>query len=84
MDTATEVSKFTFDSTYIILCLGIIIALFFIFAFILKWILETNKTLDNLKRINKNFEENNELLKELIDDLNSKKERQSEQQKIEF
>jgi membrane protein insertase Oxa1/YidC/SpoIIIJ len=80
MEALTE----AFKPTYVAAGFGAIIVLILISAFIFKWILEITKILDNLKNINKNIEENNELLKELIDDLNSKKERQADQQKLEF
>jgi|GEM_PF-3289304 len=52
--------------------------------FLLKWILGIKKIIRNLEMTNIKLEENNELLRDIIEDINYRKEKSFEQQKMNF
>jgi len=70
--------------TAILLVLALVVVLFVIFIFILKKTLGVRDIAERLDELNRTLEENNEKLKELIEDVNTRKERQAEQQRMRF
>ena len=50
----------------------------------MRWILGLGKIIKNLEITNIKLEENNELLRDIIEDINYRKEKESTQQKIHF
>ncbi|MDR1834326.1 MAG: hypothetical protein LBQ96_00795 [Fusobacteriaceae bacterium] len=79
-----EIQQASLDTTAILLLLGVVVVLFIAFVVVLKKTLGIGAIVDNLNRVNRTLEENNEKLKELIEDVNTRKERQAEQQRMRF
>ncbi|MDR1831648.1 MAG: hypothetical protein LBQ97_02800 [Fusobacteriaceae bacterium] len=79
-----EIQQVSLDMTAILLVLALVVVLFVIFIFILKKTLGVRDIAERLDELNRTLEENNEKLKELIEDVNTRKERQAEQQRMRF
>jgi hypothetical protein len=74
------------NSDFVILAVVLIIifVIVIISIFLLKWILGIKKIIRNLETTNIKLEENNELLRDIIEDINYRKEKGFEQQKLNF
>ena len=88
METLEEVQRIaqqtSWDRMTIFIGLAITIVFFLVLVIVLKKIFKIRAIEESLKQIHKALEENNEKLKELIEDVNTRKERQANQQQILF
>jgi len=80
--TSYEVANSDFVTLAVVLIIIFVIVI--ISIFLLKWILGIKKIIRNLETTNIKLEENNELLRDIIEDINYRKEKGFEQQKLNF